>query len=82
MNKQTSWKAKAPYKQIFVDASELHPETMGGNTYCFQAIDNYSRFGWCTFVKKKNEMLKFVKQIFKDGRVFCDMSQDGRHGRK
>jgi hypothetical protein len=68
MNKQTSWKAKAPYKRIFVDASGPHPETMGGNKYCFQAVDNFLRFGWCTFAKKKNEMLKFVEQIFKEAK--------------
>jgi hypothetical protein len=49
MNKQTSCKAKAPYKWILVDASGLHPETTGGNKYWFQAVDDYSCFGWCTF---------------------------------
>jgi hypothetical protein len=33
MNKQTSWKAKAPYKWIFVDASGPYSETMGRNRY-------------------------------------------------
>jgi hypothetical protein len=68
LNKQTSWKAKAPYERIFVDASGPHPETMGGNKYWFQAVDDFSRFGWCTFAKKKNEMLKFVESIFKEAK--------------
>ncbi len=68
LNKQTSWKAKAPYERIFVDASGPHSETMGGNKYWFQAVDDFSRFGWCTFAKKKNEMLKFVESIFKEAK--------------
>jgi hypothetical protein len=68
MNKQTSWKAKAPYERIVVDASGPHPETLGGNKYWFQAVDHHSRFGWCTFAKKKNEMVKFVKQILKEAK--------------
>jgi hypothetical protein len=63
MNKQTSWKAKAPYERIFVDASGPHPEMMGGNKYWFQAVNDFLRLGWCTLVKKKNEMLnKFSKK--------------------
>jgi hypothetical protein len=71
MNKQSSWKAKALQEWIFVDTSGPHPEMMGGNKYWFQAVDNYSCFGWCTFMKKKNEMLRFVEKIFKEAKLAC-----------
>jgi hypothetical protein len=42
------------YERLFVDASGPHPNSIGGNTYWFQAV------------KKKNAMLDFVREIFEE----------------
>ena len=66
VNKQASWKGKTPYLWLFVDASGPLSETMGGNKYWFQAIDNCLQYRWCTFAKKKSEMLKYMEAILKN----------------
>jgi hypothetical protein len=69
VRKPTSYRDMKSYERIFVDASGLNPEMMGGNKYWFQAVDNFLQFGWCTFAKKKSEMLKFVEQCFEEARL-------------
>jgi hypothetical protein len=61
MNKQTSWKATAPCRRIFVNASVTHPETiMGGNKYWLQAVDDFLRYEMLnslnTFSKKPSRL--------------------------
>jgi hypothetical protein len=67
VNKQISWDAKGLYKKTFVDVSGLHPETMGGNKYWFQAVDNFLCFGWCKFAKKKRSAGHEVQSLRCDG---------------
>jgi hypothetical protein len=67
VRKQTSYGAIKPYVSIFEDASGPHPEILGGNKSCFQAVDDFLQFGWCVFAKTK--MVKFGKQMFKEAKL-------------
>ena len=61
--KTTNVVAEKPCERLFCDISGPFTTTLGGNRYWIQVVDDYTRFGWVHFCKKKNEMGPYMKSL-------------------
>jgi transposase InsO family protein len=55
-------RAQAPLQRIHADLAGPIAESIGGTKYYFTIVDDYSRYGWITFLKTKDLAL----QAFRD----------------
>ena len=63
VNKSTERIAVEPGERICVDASGPFQVSNGGSRYWFQAVDEYTRYGWCGFAKLKSEIGNFYESV-------------------
>ncbi len=56
IKKATENKSKRPGERIFIDTSGPFSKTIKGNRYWIKIVDDYSRYSWSIFVKKKSEL--------------------------
>lgn len=59
-------KAAAPWECLFIDISCPYPESITGSRYWFDIIDDFSRYGWTFFGKKKCEMVNMLERLLVD----------------
>jgi hypothetical protein len=64
VSKTTNRKADKPGKRIVLDAAGPYHETLGGNKYWFEAVDDWSRHGWDHFDTRKGKMVEFARALF------------------
>jgi hypothetical protein len=60
VSKTTNTKADKSGQQIFLDAAGPYHETLGGNKYWSQAVDDKKRHGWDHFSSVKSKMAVFA----------------------
>ena len=65
VNKSTDKVAKEVGERVLVDASGPFEVSKGGSRYWFQAVDEFSRYGWCGFGKNKTEIGEFYDGVCK-----------------
>lgn len=63
VSETTNIKATRSGKRIFMDAAGPYHETLGGNIYWFQGVDDSTKIGWNGFVAYKSKMAAFVESI-------------------
>ena len=70
VRKLTTIRATRPGERLYVDAAGPYTRAMGGIRYIMQIVDDYSRFGFCYFLKSRDEigigfesLLKKLKQL-------------------
>ncbi|CAN0297573.1 unnamed protein product, partial [Scytosiphon promiscuus] len=65
----TRCRAKKPLERLFVDLSgQKHPST-GGFQYLMMIVDDFSRFGWTYFLKKKSDVPAVFGKFLSDIRA-------------
>ena len=65
IKKETENKASKAGERLFVDISSINHTSLGGSKYMVLIVDDYTKFHWCRFLKKKNEMANEVIQVIK-----------------
>ena len=62
VRKSTNVRATKPGERLFVDTSGPYPESLSGNRYWIQIVDDFSRKGWSKFRKSKVDLPKVVEE--------------------
>ena len=65
VSKTTDTKATAPKERLFIDTSGPYPESIIGSKYWFALVDDFSRYGWRFFGKKKSDMVTIIEHHLK-----------------
>ncbi|CAM9512874.1 unnamed protein product, partial [Laminaria digitata] len=80
----TECRSTKPLQRVFVDLSGKRPPSAGGALYLMMIVDDFSRFGWPYFLKKKSDaalvFAAFLAYIRADGCpsvVACVRSDNG-----
>ena len=60
VRKSSDTRATKPGERLFVDTSGPYPESIAGNRYWIQIVDDFSRKGWAKFKKSKIDLPKVV----------------------
>jgi hypothetical protein len=61
VSKTTNTKAENVCERIFVDGTGPFTTTIAGNRYWYQIVDDYTRYGWCSFKSKKSNLAEWIK---------------------
>ena len=56
VSKSTEKKATEVGERVSIDTSGPFEISNGGSRYWFEAVDDFSRYGWCGFAKTKKEI--------------------------
>ena len=64
--KKTYRGASHPGERIFVDMPGPLPESLIGDQYWIDIVDNYSRYSWSFFTKTKSQLPKKMEYFFKN----------------
>ena len=62
VRKSTGTRSTKPGERLFVDTSGPYPESLSGNRYWIQIVDDFSRKGWSKFRKSKVDLPKVVDE--------------------
>ena len=65
INKSSTKIATMIGERIYVDTSGPFEVSSGGSRYWFEAVDEFSRYGWCGFAKTKDEIDGFYEDVCK-----------------
>ena len=65
VRKTTDTRATEPGERLFVDTSGLYSESVAGNRYWIQIVDDFSQKGWSKFRKSKVDLPKVVDKHIK-----------------
>ena len=65
IKKITENKSERPGERLFIDTSGPFSKTIKGNRYWIKIVDDYSRYSWSRFVKKKSELPDKVISVMK-----------------
>ena len=65
VHKSSDTRATKPGERPFVDTSGPYPESIAGNRYWIQIVDDFSRKGWSSFRKSKMDLLRVVESHIK-----------------
>jgi len=63
--KTTTRKASEPGERIYVDISYTFEPSMGGSKYWLLVIDQFTKFKWSRFIKKKSDLAINLVEIIK-----------------
>ena len=64
LNKFNKNKSKIPGERLYVDLSGIASKSIGGSKYWMLVIDDFTKFKWSYFLKRKNELSEIlVNQI-------------------
>ena len=62
--KKTYRGASHPGERIFVDMPGPLPESLIGDQYWIDIVDNYSRYSWSFFTETKSQLPKNIEECF------------------
>ena len=69
VSKTTHTKAEEPGHRMFIDISGPFTPSIGGAKFWLQIVDDYSKMGFCFFMKSKTEIgqyaLKYIQEVKK-----------------
>ena len=63
---KTYTRASQPGESIVVDTTDPFPDSLIGNRYCIDIVDNYSRYSWSFFMKTKSQLPNKMDEIFEN----------------
>ena len=66
VRKKTYTRASNPVENIFVDKTGPFPESLIGNWYWTDIVDNCSRYSWSFFTNTKSNFPKKMEEFFKN----------------
>ena len=65
IKKETDNKASKAGERLYMDISSVNHTSLGGSKYMVLIVNDYTKYHWCRFLKKKSEMASETIQIIK-----------------
>ena len=65
IKKETNNKALRAGERLFIDISSVNHRSLGGSEYMVLIVDDYTKYQWCKFLKKKSEMASETIEVIK-----------------
>ena len=62
--RSTNSRSTKPFERLFVDLSGKRPALSGGHHYLMMIVDDFSRFGWTYFLKRRNPTCPLFSLVF------------------
>jgi hypothetical protein len=86
LSKHTKTRATTTGERIFIDISQLHKPSLGGNQYWLLIVDDHTDYAWSYFLRRKsdtaNTLLYFVQYMRQLGHpikhIRCDNSGENQ----